>query len=77
MTTKTKNTKTKLTPEERRIVKGLNRIFTVEGWEIPDACVVGKFSAKVRDLEARVSALENKQVVRRIDPVAALKGARP
>ncbi len=71
-----KNNTPKLSAFERKVVKALEHIFTVEGWEIPDSAVEGKLSAKVRELESRLNSITQTPAVNRIDAVTAMGATR-
>ncbi|MGN6556207.1 MAG: hypothetical protein ACTHLW_21055 [Verrucomicrobiota bacterium] len=64
--------KPKLTPFQKQVIEALEYLFTVDAWEIPDDAVVGKFATKIRELETRLNALDNRPAVQRIDPIVAL-----
>ena len=63
----------KLSAFEKKIVKAIEHMFSVGGWEIPDSCVSGKFTNKLRELESRVNQLAETPTVRRLDTVAAMR----
>lgn len=73
MKNRKKNTPPKLSAFDKKVVKALTHIFTVEAWEIPDSAVEGKLSNKVRELESRLNQLTSTPTVQRFDTVAAMK----
>ena len=80
---KNTTTKTNTAPviDQSELVKALDAIF--ENYEIPDDCIVGKFTAKFDQLKAQVKSLTDEVLklkgetpapaVGRIDPTAAAR----
>lgn len=78
---------TRLEVEQKALVTALEKLFAVEGWEIPDDYIAGQFKRRFDQLEARVNHLsrevlalkqekEGKPASGRVDALAAADAAK-
>ena|SRR5581483_11071396 len=54
---------------QKNLIAALEKLFTDEGWEIPDSAVEGKLTGRITRLEAQV-----KELTQRVNDTAARQG---